>query len=1238
MFRNGDSGCRPGEVASVHQNGVGLVDNPILVLVYFHKALRAEFAELRRVAVEALESGTHGVELLVMLRKRFEFLKLFYKYHSAAEDEVIFLALDELVKNVVSTYSLEHKSIDDLFDSVFNCLDVLDKEGKDNYKTFQGLLFCIGTIQTTIHQHMLKEEEQVFPLLMQQFSSSEQASLVWQFMCSVPVTLLEDFLPWMLSILSPDEKIEVSRSMKEIVPKEKLLQEVVISWIDNEVPATGGCTSIREQGAQFNNGLGTHRETSIQHSFDGIRLWHDAIRKDLQEVLIELYQIRISSEFSDLPSVVVDLNFLADTLIFYSKALSNIIYPLWNELAKDFYSARYAQYLDERKIEGLQRLLYYKSEKTIPLRSYVEKLYEELGSFASWIDENLNLIEAEVFPVIRMNCSRDMQQWLLYTCLKMMPLGLIKCVITWFSAHLSGNEAKSALKINLEGPLASNPLASLLCHWLRISYSGKSSIEKFKEDLREMFNSRCLLLCKQIKEDSELSHLPLDDKHHNTSSCQKSQKITDTENKFPTFSCSSTRRNRKCDTSYTSGMNFHVSFPQILNIPSYLSQNPEVSSIVSSFTILDTNPMDHIIYFHKALKKDLEYLVLVSAKLAENVGSLMDFHRCFHLLQFFYQIHSDSEDNIAFPALEAKGNFQNISHSYSIDHKLEGEQFIKVSNILDEISKLRTYSDADADASGHQEPKYGQLCFKLHAMSISMHKVLCDHIDHEEIELLPLYREYFSVEEQVKITGNMLGRMRAESLQELIPWLVASLTPEEQQAMMSLWRKATKNTKFDEWLGEWWEGGLFTAVEKVEEKQTNTLPTHAVDAVEVVLKYMVEEGAHDSGGIIHERRTGISQNEISGSERDPCGVTTATEENHRLKEDHCNDDYTVEADKERGKEITGISDLNEPGKLIQASQHLKDERDLPILSQEELVAAIRRVHNDSKLDLASKARIIQSLHTSRSSTAHPKVNSETTRSRNEENVSGQSASYRDPLKLTFGCKHYKRNCKLVSACCNKLYTCRLCHDDVEDHIMDRKDTALMMCMKCLIIQSVGATCSTPSCQKLSMAKYYCSICKFFDDEREIYHCPYCNLCRLGKGLGIDYFHCMNCNACMSRSLSVHICREKCFEDFCPICHEFIFSSSLPVKALQCGHLMHSSCFQAYTCSYYTCPICSKSLGDMQVYFGMLDALLAEEKIPIEHAGQTQVILCNDCEKRGDSPFHWLYHKCPHCGSFNTRVV
>lgn len=47
----------------------------------------------------------------------------------------------------------------------------------------------------------------------------------------------------------------------------------------------------------------------------------------------------------------------------------------------------------------------------------------------------------------------------------------------------------------------------------------------------------------------------------------------------------------------------------------------------------------------------------------------------------------------------------------------------------------------------------------------------------------------------------------------------------------------------------------------------------------------------------------------------------------------------------------------------------------------------------------------------------------------------------------------------------------------------RKSITKMMCMKCLMIQPIDATCSTVSCHNLSMAKYYCRICKLFDDER-----------------------------------------------------------------------------------------------------------------------------------------------------------
>lgn len=72
--------------------GVPLVDAPILLFVCFHKALRSELSQLRRAATEEAESGSHGRELVLELRRRFEFLKLVYKYHSATEDEVVFFS------------------------------------------------------------------------------------------------------------------------------------------------------------------------------------------------------------------------------------------------------------------------------------------------------------------------------------------------------------------------------------------------------------------------------------------------------------------------------------------------------------------------------------------------------------------------------------------------------------------------------------------------------------------------------------------------------------------------------------------------------------------------------------------------------------------------------------------------------------------------------------------------------------------------------------------------------------------------------------------------------------------------------------------------------------------------------------------------------------------------------------------------------------------------------------------
>ena len=105
-----------------------------------------------------------------------------------------------------------------------------------------------------------------------------------------------------------------------------------------------------------------------------------------------------------------------------------------------------------------------------------------------------------------------------------------------------------------------------------------------------------------------------------------------------------------------------------------------------------------------------------------------------------------------------------------------------------------------------------------------------------------------------------------------------------------------------------------------------------------------------------------------------------------------------------------------------------------------------------------------------------------------------------------GCEHYRRNVKLQCYTCKRWYTCRFCHDAVEDHLLERRKTEHMLCMICKTAQAASQWCK--SCGIMS-ASYYCSVCKLWDNDsrKSIYHCNDCGICRRGQGLGKDFTHC-----------------------------------------------------------------------------------------------------------------------------------
>ncbi|EXJ86102.1 hypothetical protein A1O1_06471 [Capronia coronata CBS 617.96] len=237
-----------------------------------------------------------------------------------------------------------------------------------------------------------------------------------------------------------------------------------------------------------------------------------------------------------------------------------------------------------------------------------------------------------------------------------------------------------------------------------------------------------------------------------------------------------------------------------------------------------------------------------------------------------------------------------------------------------------------------------------------------------------------------------------------------------------------------------------------------------------------------------------------------------------------------------------------------------------------------------------------------------------------------------------GCPHYKRNVKMQCNSCERWYTCRLCHDEVENHTLPRRDTRNMLCMLCNTPQPVGQFCKMCHVQT---ACYYCPVCKLWNNDpaKSIYHCDDCGICRLGEGLGKDFFHCRTCAACMSiQAESTHKCIERSTKCDCPICGEYMFTSNKPVAFMRCGHSIHESCFAEWCNASYKCPLCSKSIANMESQFRRLDKHIEEQPMPEEYRDNRAYIFCNDCNSRSVTKYHWLGLKCAICDSYNTTQL
>ncbi|CAK9882569.1 unnamed protein product [Sphagnum jensenii] len=244
------------------------------------------------------------------------------------------------------------------------------------------------------------------------------------------------------------------------------------------------------------------------------------------------------------------------------------------------------------------------------------------------------------------------------------------------------------------------------------------------------------------------------------------------------------------------------------------------------------------------------------------------------------------------------------------------------------------------------------------------------------------------------------------------------------------------------------------------------------------------------------------------------------------------------------------------------------------------------------------------------------------------------------------CAHYRRRCRIRAPCCNEIFDCRHCHNEAKNaneedplkrHDLPRHLVKQVICSLCDHEQDVQQVCENCG---VCMGEYFCSTCKFFDDEtkKQQYHCNSCGICRIGGRE--NFFHCDRCGCCYSTTLQKkHPCIEKSMHHNCSVCFEYLFDSMKDITVMPCGHTMHLECLrEMHRHAQYFCPICSKSVCDMTSIWRYIDEEIAATPMPEAYQNKLVWILCNDCSSRNEVPYHVIAHKCTGCGSYNTKLT
>ena len=180
---------------------------PIDGVLAIHNAFRADMAAIDAAAAAAAR-GTGGLEATV---ERFRFFDEILTYHAEGEENAVFPILDEVAPLVAEAYAIDHRRLDDAFDTLSNAVSAHD--ALQTARATAAFKFHLDT-------HLAKEDAHLFRIIRERVSVPDQIKAVGTMSSTMPGNRVPEFTAWIYPLLDDDDRENFTRALQMLMPWE----------------------------------------------------------------------------------------------------------------------------------------------------------------------------------------------------------------------------------------------------------------------------------------------------------------------------------------------------------------------------------------------------------------------------------------------------------------------------------------------------------------------------------------------------------------------------------------------------------------------------------------------------------------------------------------------------------------------------------------------------------------------------------------------------------------------------------------------------------------------------------------------------------------------------------------------------------------------------------------------------------------------------------------------------------